>query len=138
MGAEIFDVAIKIDKKVPILYATKCEFKRNKDTNTTLTFNGDVTTGADNTGATISFEGLKFPKDIDEALKLEEKLESNNIKTIVCAGTSYTRGGQAYKRVITGSRVTITTDDESWSPSDGLTHSFEVSVDKLKKESRKL
>ena len=45
MGAEIFDVEINLDG-VLILYATKVSSKKNKDTSTTLTFNGDVSTGA--------------------------------------------------------------------------------------------
>ena len=52
MGAEIFDVEINLDG-VLILYATKVSSKKNKDTSTTLTFNGDVSTGAKNTGGTI-------------------------------------------------------------------------------------
>ena len=132
MGAEIFDVEISIDEQI-ITYATKCDFKRNKDTNTTLTFNGDVTTGAGNSGATISFEGLVFPTDVDDAIALENKITDDNIKTITCTGKSYTAGGVPYRRTIIGSNVTVSTDDESWSPSDGITHSFEVSVDRLEK-----
>ena len=137
MGAEIYEVEISIDKEI-ITYATKCDFKRNKDTNTTLTFNGDVTTGAGNTGATISFEGLVFPKDVDSARKLEDKILDDNIQSISCTGISYTANGDAYRRTITGSNVTVTTDDESWSPSDGITQSFEVSVDQLVKKSEPL
>ena len=72
MGAEIFDVEILIDD-VKMLYATKCDFQKNKDNNTTVTFQGDVTTGARNTGATISLEGLSFPQTLEEALSLQEK-----------------------------------------------------------------
>lgn len=130
MGSEIFKVSILLDD-VEMLHATKCEFKKNKDNNTTVTFNGDVTTGAANTGATISLEGLSFPTDLDEALALQEKLEDANIQTITCSGTSYTGGGLPYRRTITGSGVTITSDEESWSPTDGVTSTLEFKVDTL-------
>ena len=130
MGAEIFKVSILLDD-VEMLYATKCEFKKNTDNNTTVTFNGDVTTGAKNTGATISLEGLSYPTDLDEALLLQEKLEEGKIDTITCSGTSYTFGGLPYRRTITGSGVTITSDEESWSPTDGVTSTLEFKVDTL-------
>ena len=130
MGAEIYNVKILLDD-VEMLYATKCEFKKNKDNNTTVTFQGDVTTGARNTGATISLEGLVFPTDLNKALDLQEKLESGDIKVITCSGKSFTGGGVAYRRTITGSGVTITSDEESWSPTDGISSTLEFKVDTL-------
>lgn len=130
MGAEIFDVEINLDG-VLILYATKVSSKKNKDTKTTLTFNGDVSTGAKNTGGTISIEGLYFPTDLDEAIALENKLNDDNIKVITCSGTSYTAGGDPYRRSIIGSGVTITSDEDEWSPSDGISQKLELAVNNL-------
>lgn len=130
MGAEIYDVEINLDG-VMILYATKVSSKKNKDTKTTLTFNGDVTTGAKNTGGTISIEGLYFPTDLDEAISLEQKLNEDNIKVITCSGTSYTAGGDPYRKSIIGSGVTITSDEDEWSPSDGIGQKLEVAVNNL-------
>ena len=130
MGAEIFDVEINLDG-VLILYATKVSSKKNKDTSTTLTFNGDVSTGAKNTGGTISIEGLYFPSDLASALQLENKLNENYIKQITCSGKSYTANGEAYTRTIIGTGVTVTSDEDEWSPSDGISQKLEFAVDTL-------
>lgn len=134
MGAEIFDVEVNFDG-VLILYATKITTKKNKDTNTTLTFNGDVNTSAKNTGGTISIEGLVWPIDVDEAIALEDKLDSDNIKTITCKGTSYTAAGDAYTRTIMGDNVIVTSDEEEWSPADGISQKLEFSVNTLIRKS---
>ena len=130
MGAEIFDVEINLDG-VLILYGTKVSNKKNKDNSTTLTFNGDITTGAKNTGGTISIEGLYFPTDLDQAILLENKLNSNDIKVVTCSGTSYTASGDPYRKVIIGSGITVTSDEEDWAPSDGISSKLELAVDKL-------
>ena len=137
MGAEIFDVEINLDG-VLILYATKVSNKKNKDNKTTLTFNGDVNTGAKNSGGTISIEGLYFPTDLDQAIALENKLNDDNIKVITCSGTSYTASGDPYRRSIIGSGVTITSDEDDWSPSDGISQKLEVSVDKLTRTAERI
>lgn len=130
MSAELFDVEINIDG-LPLLYATKVSSKKNRDSNTTLTFNGDVTTGARNTGGTISIEGLYFPSSVAEAVELENKLNSDNIESITCSGTSYTNGGDPYRKIIIGTGVTVNGDEEDWSPSDGISQKLELVVDKL-------
>lgn len=137
MGAEIFDVEINLDG-VLVLYGTKVSNKKNKDSKTNLTFNGDVNTGAKNTGGTISVEGLYFPTDLDQAIQLENKLNSNDIKVITCSGTSYTAGGDPYRKVIIGSGVTITSDEEDWAPSDGISAKLEMSVDKLTRKAERI
>ena len=137
MGAEIFDVEINLDG-VLVLYGTKVSNKKNKDSKTNLTFNGDVNTGAKNTGGTISVEGLYFPTDLDQAIQLENKLNSNDIKVITCSGTSYTAGGDPYRKVIIGSGVTITSDEEDWAPSDGISAKLEMSVDKLTRTAERI
>ncbi len=137
MGAEIFDVEINIDG-VLILYGTKVSSSKNKDTNTTLTFNGDVNTGARNTGGTISVEGLYWPTDVQQAIDLENTLNDDNIRVITCTGTSYTASGDPYKRSIIGSGVTVTTDDDEWSPSDGITQTLEFSVNNLIRQAEPL
>lgn len=137
MGAEIFDVEINLDG-VLVLYGTKVSNKKNKDNKTTLTFNGDVTTGAKNTGGTISIEGLYFPTDLDQAIQLENKLNSNDIKVVTCSGTSYTAAGDPYRKVIIGSGVTITSDEEDWAPSDGISSKLEMSVDKLTRTAERI
>lgn len=137
MGAEIFDVEINLDG-VLVLYGTKVSNKKKKDSKTTLTFNGDVNTGAKNTGGTISVEGLYFPTDLDQAIQLENKLNSNDIKVITCSGTSYTAGGDPYRKVIIGSGVTITSDEEDWAPSDGISAKLEMSVDKLTRTAERI
>lgn len=130
MGAEIFNVKVNLDG-VLVTYATKVSSKKNKDTNTTLTFEGDVNTSAPNTGGTISVEGLYWPKELSEAVNLENKLESGHLTTVVCSGTSYTTAGDPYKKIITGTYVTITSDEDEWSPSDGITQKLEFAVNKL-------
>lgn len=137
MSAELFDVEINLDG-VNILYATKVTSKKNKDNNTRLTFNGDVTTSAKNTGGTISIEGLYFPTDVENAVALENKLNSNDIESVTCSGTSYTAGGDPYRRIITGTGVTVTSDEDEWSPSDGISQKLELAVNNLKRDSEAL
>ena len=137
MGAEIFDVEIKIDD-VSVVYATKVSSSKNKDTNTTLTFNGDVSTSAGNTGGTISVEGLYFPSSVQDAIDLENKLNEvdaegnpSKIQTVTCTGTSYTAEQVPYTRTIIGTGVTVTSDEDEWSPSDGISQTLEFAVDNL-------
>lgn len=137
MGAEIFDVEINLDG-VLILYATKVSSKKNKDTNTTLTFNGDINTGAKNTGGTISIEGLYFPSDLDQAIDLENKLNASDIKVVTCSGTSYTASGDPYRRSIIGSGVTVTSDEDEWSPSEGISQKLELAVNKLTRTAERI
>ena len=137
MGAEIYDVEINLDG-VLILYATKVSNKKNKDTSTTLTFQGDVTTSAGNTGGTISIEGLYFPTDLDQAIALENKLNSNDIKVVTCSGTSYTATGDPYRRSVIGSGVTVTSDEDEWSPSDGISQKLELAVNKLTRTAERI
>ena len=141
MGAEIYDVEITLEAENPkstvIAYATKVSSSKNKDNSTKLTFQGDVTVGGKNTGGTISIENLYWPEDLDKALELENMLNADFIKLITCVGKGYTRNGTPYKRVITGTEVTITSDEEEWSPSDGISSSLEVSVNTLQRESKK-
>lgn len=137
MGAEIFDVEINLDG-VLILYATKVTNKKNKDNSTTLTFQGDVNTGARNTGGTISIERLYFPLDLDQAIQLENKLNADNIKVITCSGTSYTASGDPYRKSIIGSGVTITSDEDEWSPSDGISQKLELAVNTLTRKAERI
>lgn len=137
MGAVIFDVEINLDG-VLVLYATKVSTKKNKDNSTTLTFQGDVTTGARNTGGTISIEGLYFPTDLDEAIALENKLNAADIKVVTCSGTSYTATGDAYRRTVIGSGVTITSDEDEWSPSDGISQKLELAVNNLTRQAERI
>ena len=136
MGSEIYDVKITIGTatdSVVLSYATKVSSKKNKDTSTTLTFDGDVNTSAKNTGGTISIERLAWPTDVEEAVRLEEILESDLIKTVVCSGRAYTVNGDAYNKQIIGTDVTVTSDEDEWSPSDGITQKLELAVNKLKR-----
>ena len=136
MGSEIYNVKITIGTatdSVVLSYATKVSSKKNKDTSTTLTFDGDVNTSAKNTGGTISIERLAWPTDVEEAVRLEEILESDLIKTVVCSGRAYTVNGDAYNKQIIGTDVTVTSDEDEWSPSDGITQKLELAVNKLKR-----
>ena len=81
MGAEIYGVQINFDGVI-IAYGTKVTSKKNKDSKTTLTFDGDVSTSGKNTGGTISIERLVWPSDIDDFIALEKKLEESDIKSI--------------------------------------------------------
>lgn len=130
MGAEIFDVEINLDG-VLLLYATKVSSKKNNDSNSKTTFNGDVTIGAMNTGGTISIEGLYYPTDVQQAILLEELLDNEKIKVVTCSGTAYTAGGDPYRRSLIGTDVTVTSDEDDWSPSDGVTQKLEFTVNKL-------
>ena len=132
MGAEIFDVEINLDG-VLLLYATKVSSKKNNDSNVKNTFNGDVTIGAMNTGGTISIEGLHYPTDVEQAILLENLLDNEKIKTVVCAGTGYTAGGDPYRRTIIGTDVTVTSDEDDWSVSDGVSQKLEFKVNNLRR-----
>lgn len=132
MGSEIYDVKITIDGLV-LAFATKVSSKKNKDSSTTLTFDGDVNTSAKNTGGTISIERLAWPYSVDEAKRLEELLESDLIKTIVCSGKAYTANGDPYNKQIIGTNVTVTSDEDEWSPSDGVTQKLELAVNNLQR-----
>jgi len=137
MGSEIYDVKITIGTatdSVVLAYATKVTNKKNKDTSTTLTFDGDVNTSAKNTGGTISIERLAWPNDVEEAKLLENILESDLIKTIVCSGTAYTVNGDMYTKQVIGTNVTVTSDEDEWSPSDGVTQKLEVAVNRLERK----
>ena len=133
MGAELYNVEINLDG-VHILYATKVSTKKNKDNSTTLTFDGDVTTKGKNSGGTISIEGLYFPATVEEATLLENKLNADSIESIVCSAESYTVNGNAYLRTITGTGVTVTNDEDEWSPTDGVSQKLEFAVDKLERQ----
>lgn len=136
MGSEIFDVKITIgndDDNLILAYATKVTSKKNKDASTTLTFDGDVNTSAKNTGGTISIERLAWPATVEEAIRLEELLEADLIKTIVCSGSAYTVNGDRYTKQIIGTNVTVTSDEEEMSPSDGVTQKLELAVNKLQR-----
>ena len=136
MGSEIYDVKVTIGTatdSVVLAYATKVSSKKNKDTSTTLTFDGDVNTSAKNTGGTISIERLAWPNDVEEAKLLENILESDLIKTIVCSGTAYTVNGDVYTKQIIGTNVTVTSDEDEWSPSDGVTQKLELAVNRLQR-----
>ena len=136
MGSEIYDVKITLgndDDNIVLAYATKVSSKKNKETGTKLTFDGDVNTSAKNTGGTISIERLAWPSDVAEAIRLENLLESENIKTVVCSGRAYTANGDPYTKQIIGTQVTITSDEDEWSPSDGVTQKLELAVNHLQR-----
>ena len=133
MGSEIYDVKVTIDN-LTLMYATKVSSKRNKDASTTLTFDGDVNTSAMNTGGTISIERLAWPDNVEDAQALENILENGElIKTIICSGKAYTTNGDMYTKQIIGTNVTITSDEDEWSPSDGVTQKLELAVNKLQR-----
>jgi len=137
MGSEIYDVKITIgndNDSIVLAYATKVSSKKNKDTSTTLTFDGDVNTSAKNTGGTISIERLAWPQSVDEAKRLEALLEADMIKSVVCSGRAYTANGDPYMKRIIGSNVTVTSDEDEWSPSDGVTQKLELAVNRLERQ----
>ena len=137
MGSEIHDVKITIgndEDNLVLAYATKVSSKKNKDTKSTLTFDGDVNTSGKNTGGTISIERLAWPSSVEEAVRLESLLESDLIKTITCTGRAYTANGDIYQKQIIGTNVTVTSDEEEWSPSDGVTQKLELSVNVLQRK----
>ena len=136
MGSEIYDVKITIgndEDNIVLAYATKVTSKKNKDTSTTLTFDGDVNTSAKNTGGTISIERLAWPSSVEEAKRLESLLEADIIKTVTCTGTAYTANGDMYTKQIIGTQVIVNTDEEEWSPSDGVTQKLELGVNRLQR-----
>lgn len=138
MGSEIHDVKITIGNdtdSVVLAYATKVSSKKNKDTNSTLTFDGDVNTSGANTGGTISIERLAWPESVEEAVRLENLLEADLIKSITCSGRAYTANGVPYRKEIIGTNVTVTSDEDEWSPSDGVTQKLELAVNQLKRNS---
>ena len=141
MAGELYDVSILLEdekggktRQLYIKYATKANFKRYKDTKTTNTFDGDITTGAYNTGADISFEGIIWPSSASQLNMLEDMLERDVIKTITITGWSHLRNGTPYKRAVVGVQATVSTDDEDWSPTDGMSNSLEFKVNKLVKK----
>ena len=137
MGAEIFDVEINIDG-VRVGYATKVSFKKNKSSSTKDTFDGDLNMGGNNTGGTISIERLAWDLDIDEAINMENKLESDNIEAITYSGTSIAISGDPIRKTVAGTGVSVSNDEEEWSPSDGISQKLEFNVNKLQKNFDKL
>lgn len=139
MGAELFDVKITIsdydNNNYEIGYGTKLSIKRNRDTQTVNTFSGDINTIAGNqTGGEISIEAVSWAKSVSEMTKLENMLKKGMIKTIICSGKSYTYSGDVYSRVITGINCVITTDEDEWSTSDGVTNKLDFSANEIIKE----
>lgn len=137
MGSEIYDVKVTLgndEDNLVLAYATKVSSKKNKDTKTTLTFDGDVNTSAKNTGGTISIERLAWPTDVEEAVRLESLLEADLIKSVTCTGRAYTANGDAYIKQIIGTNVTVTSDEEEWSPSEGVTQKLELAVNRLQRK----
>ena len=130
MSAELFDVQVNIDG-VLLKYGTKVSYEKNRDTSTTNTFDGDVTTNANNTGGTISFEGLVLPTDVEDAIRLEEMLDNNNIKVVTIVGTSYTGNGDPYRKTVIGTNATVNSDSQEFSTSDASTMSLEFGVNTL-------
>ena len=136
MGSEIYDVKITMgnnDDNIVLAYASKVSSKKNKDTSTRLTFDGDVNTSAKNTGGTISIERLAWPSSVEEAVRLENLLEADFIKTVICSGRAYTANSDTYTKQIIGTNVTITSDEEEWSPNDGVTQKLELAVNNLQR-----
>lgn len=133
MGAEIYNGKILIDDLL-IAYAEKVSISKEKSVKTTNTFAGTINTTGYTTGGTISIDSLIWPKNIEEAEKLEAKLNQGHIETIVITGTSYMVNGKPYKRTITGLHATLSSDDEEWSPEDGISSSIEFNVNTIKKE----
>ena len=136
MGSEIYDVKVTIgndEDNIVLAYATKVTSKKNKDTSTTLTFDGDVNTSAKNTGGTISIERLAWPANVEEAVRLETLLEADVIKSVTCSGRAYTVNGDVYTKQVIGTNVTVTSDEDEWSPSDGVTQKLELAVNKLQR-----
>jgi hypothetical protein len=136
MGSEIYDVKVTIGNdtdNIVLAYATKVSSKKNKDTSTTLTFDGDVNTSAKNTGGTISIERLAWPSSVEEAVRLETLLEADLIKSVTCSGRAYTANGDSYIKQIIGTNVTVTSDEDEWSPSDGVTQKLELAVNRLQR-----
>ena len=136
MGSEIYDVKVTIgndEDSIVLAYATKVTSKKNKDTSTTLTFDGDVNTSAKNTGGTISIERLAWPANVEEAIRLETLLEADVIKSVTCSGRAYTANGDPYIKQIIGTNVTVTSDEDEWSPADGVTQKLELAVNRLQR-----
>ena len=130
MSAELFDVQVNIDGLL-LKYGTKVSYDKNRDSSTTNTFDGDVNTIAKNTGGTISFEGLVLPTDVEDAIRLEEMLENNNIKVVTIVGTSYTGNGDPYRKTVIGTNAIVNSDSQEFSPSDASTMSLEIGVNTL-------
>lgn len=136
MGSEIYDVKVSLTSStgsVVLAYATKVSSKKNKDTSTTLTFDGDVNTSAKNTGGTITLERLYWPSTVEEAVLLEQILEDDIIQSVVCSGRAYTANGDPYTKQIIGTNVTSTGDEEEWAPADGVTQKLELAVNTLQR-----
>ena len=139
MGAELFNVKITIsdyeNNNYEIGYATKLSIKRNRDTNTINTFSGDINTIAgQQEGGELSLEAVSWSKSVSEITKLENMLKKGMIKTIICTGKSYTYSGDVYSRSITGINCVITTDEEEWSTSEGVSTKLDFSCNEIVKE----
>lgn len=123
---------------IALKYADKATIKKEKKVNTRNTLGGTINTGTYTTGATITVDTVLMPDTVQDALKLEEVLDSGFINQIVVTGTAYLRDGTPYKRTITGLRATVSGDDEEWNPDDGIVPSLEFSVDIILKESESI
>lgn len=135
MGADIFGVKLDFDG-IYIAHADKVSIKKDKDTSKKSTFDGDVPFGGNSKGGTISIDHIVWPESVKEAEELEKKLNNNQVRFIKCIAKGYTTGGNEYTRTITGLEPIVSTDDEDWSVSEGISASLELTCKKIEKETK--
>ena len=135
MGADIFGVKLDFDG-IYIAHADKVSIKKDKDTSKKNTFDGDVPFGGNSQGGTISIDHIIWPKSPKEASDLEDQLNNNKVRFIKCIAKGYTTEGNEYMRTITGYNPIVSTDDEDWSVSEGISASLELTCNKIEKETK--
>ena len=135
MSADLFGVKLDFGG-VFIAHADKVSIKKDKSASTKETFDGEVSFGGNKQGGTISIDHIIWPESVDAANELEKQLNNNEVDFIKCIGKGYTMGGNEYMRTITGYDPKVSTDDEDWSVSEGISASLELTCRKIEKESK--
>lgn len=139
MGAEIFDVTLDFDG-VLIANAEKADYEWDIESSSKKTFDGPVNFGGNDpngNAGTISIDTIYWPSELDDAIALENKLRSNDLKYIKCIAYGYTSKGDKYKRVIHGEYPTLSKNSEGWTPTDGISKSLELNCRKLEVDTQK-
>ncbi|OQD59018.1 hypothetical protein MBBAR_6c01280 [Methanobrevibacter arboriphilus JCM 13429 = DSM 1125] len=113
-----------------ISHITSVSVEENDDSSSVVTSDGDVILPSNNTGGTITIEGLELPDDVEELVELEKLIKSRNIDKATFSGIAFTQKGEPYQRTITGSNGFILRGSE-WTPTDGVTRSFDCKFNKI-------
>ena len=123
---------------VLILFADSISEEKTKESTSKTTFNGDVNINSKNTGGNITIEGLYYPDNVEDAILLENKLNSDNIKTLTCSGLTTLANGDTAKVSIIGTGISVANDAHEWSATDAMMQKLEFNANYLQRKIEKV